>query len=649
MISIEINIHSVYNSSFRYYLFTMPVPTGPGVVARVLHCVTLPVHIASPDGLSWSGDGQLALATKKGVYVFEIVPDARKMGQKVNFVKTFVENDTEVNPWQMESVVPEELLSQLPREVRNSIIMDRVMAPHMAGGETIFRQAAKVGWTPNRDSEVGKSLLMTLTVDHRLRFFKQDGRQWITEVEVSEVLLDYLKAKPIEEIHEKNANLSENEATVKNLKSRCYSLATKCWCWKEEGEFFTGQLSGHVVHWEWTRGVIVKNIFKTELQEICCVHCDKVDGLDILFVAGLDGRVLALRVGRNISVLGWVWSDLDRLPVNKIMIIKEDSKYQVVIAKANFCISMKIKVHKSKIEIGRPSSINTGLTRIVGMELYQDKMMVSNQKSPLKLWDMKGHASVIDLDVAREHYYCYGVAGSQNQSIFACLENISSFNDHLIMREPGRLVLWTMETQENMRKEMLKGEFGSDLMEAYRLLLTSNKTEFDPTIVLSTDPVQCHVDWWHHSVLLARASQTSQHLVQLRSVVEHCEVVLRCQAAQVLLSSPQGCYDNVARQASASFVKAFSTISSLKRLASTVLASLTETPWSCLICGSPARDQPPPVTHVTCESGHRWPRCVTTQQPVTVTCPARCTWCKAVAVRTMARNCCLCQGPLVQS
>eukprot|EP00090_Calanus_glacialis_P036956 TRINITY_DN6326_c0_g1_i1.p1 TRINITY_DN6326_c0_g1~~TRINITY_DN6326_c0_g1_i1.p1 ORF type:complete len:642 (-),score=188.55 TRINITY_DN6326_c0_g1_i1:438-2321(-) len=627
----------------------MPVPTGPGVVGRVLHCVTLPVHIASPDGLSWSSDSQLAVATKKGVYVFQIVPDARKLGQKVNFVKTFVENDTEVNPWQMESVVPEELLSQLPREVRNSVIMDRVMAPHMVGGENIFRQASKVGWTPEVDSGDGNCLLITLTVDHRLRFYKQDGRQWNTEEEVSQVLLDYLKSKPVEDLHVKTPNQSENEATVKNLKSRCYSLATKCWCWKGQGEFFTGQLSGHVVYWEWERNVVVKNVFKTELEEISCVHWDKVDNLDILFVAGLDGRVLALRVGRNFSVLGWVWDDLDRLPVNKIKIIKDEAKYQIVLAKANFCISMKIKVNKSKIEVAKPQNLNTGLTRIVGMETYQDRMMLSNQKSNIKLWDMKKSSSVIELDVAREHYFCYGVAGSNNQSIFACLENISSFNDHLIMREPGRLVLWTLETQENLRRKMLKGVFGPDLMEAYRLLLTANKTEFDPAIELSTDPIQCKLDWWHHSVLLARASQTSQYLVQLKRVVEHCEVVLRSQAAKVVLTSPQGLYDIPAKQASAHFVITFSSISSLARLGTSTLASVTETPWTCRICGSLARDQPAHVSHVTCTAGHAWPRCVTTQQPVMVTCPAKCSWCKGVAVKTMARTCCLCQGPLLQS
>jgi len=627
----------------------MPVPNGEPV-GRVLHCVTLPVQISSPDGLAWSPDCQLSVATKKGVYVMEVVPDASKLGQRINFVKTFVENDTEVNPWQMESVVPEELLAVLPREVRNRVVMDRVMAPHMAGGETIFRQASKVGWTPRRlENGDGNCLLVTLTVDHRFRFLRQDGRQWVTDVEVSKVLLEFLKSKPVEEVHMKNSNLSENEAIVKNLESRCYSMATNCWCWKGEGEFFTGQLSGHVVYWEWGRNLAAKNIFKTDLKDISCVHWDTLDGCDIVFVAGLDGRVLALRFGRNFSFIGWVWNDLDRLPVNKIMLVQDGSKQQIVLAKANFCISMKVKVNKSRIEVGKPSHLNTGMTRIVGMELYKNQLLLANQKSPLKIWDMKNTSSVIELDVERQHYFCYGLAASENQTIFASLENISSFNDHLIMREPGRLVLWTLESQNNLRRQMVSDCVGPDTMEVYRLLVTGNRTEYDPDWQPSTDPSLCRADWWHHSVLLSRVSSGSQHLGNIRTAVQHCEVVLRCQAARAVLTAVQGLYDNCAKLASANFILSFSKVNSLKNLASGVVCSLEQVTWTCRICGNEARSQAPNVSHVTCVSGHSWPRCVTTQQAVSVTCPARCCWCKAVAVKTLSRLCSLCQGPLVQA
>ena len=70
----------------------------------------LPVNIQTQDGLSWSEDGKLAVTTKKGVYVFEITPNARGTGggpkarntkNTIHFVKTFVEADVSSQPSQL--------------------------------------------------------------------------------------------------------------------------------------------------------------------------------------------------------------------------------------------------------------------------------------------------------------------------------------------------------------------------------------------------------------------------------------------------------------------------------------------------------------------------------------------------------------------
>ena len=58
--------------------------------------LTLPVQVSSYDGLQWSEDNQLAVCTKKGVYVFEITPDVRRNVNSIHFVKTFVPNETEL-------------------------------------------------------------------------------------------------------------------------------------------------------------------------------------------------------------------------------------------------------------------------------------------------------------------------------------------------------------------------------------------------------------------------------------------------------------------------------------------------------------------------------------------------------------------------
>ena len=115
--------------------------TGSG---RVVASLTLPVQVSSYDGLEWSEDNQLAVSTKKGVYVFEITPDVRRNVNSIHFVKTFVPNKTDLEPWQMKSVLTETELMSLERSRRSEVMMDRIMSPHMAAGEVTFKQPSRV-------------------------------------------------------------------------------------------------------------------------------------------------------------------------------------------------------------------------------------------------------------------------------------------------------------------------------------------------------------------------------------------------------------------------------------------------------------------------------------------------------------------------
>ena len=119
----------------------------------------LPVSIQTSQGLSWSDDGKLAIVTKKGVYVFEITPNARggSGGPKVrntkntiNFVKTFVEADLSGSPWELDNLLTEDDMALLPRSLRTEVLLDRLVCPHLAAAgehtdqQQTFRQYCKV-------------------------------------------------------------------------------------------------------------------------------------------------------------------------------------------------------------------------------------------------------------------------------------------------------------------------------------------------------------------------------------------------------------------------------------------------------------------------------------------------------------------------
>ena len=138
-------------------------------VGSLLGCFNLPVSIQTNEGLNWSDDGKLAIATKKGVYVFEITPNARGPGgpkarntkTTINFVKTFVEADVSESPWQLDNVLSEEDLAGLPRSLRTEVVLDRLVCPHLpAQGDNTdlatFRQHCKVEQPASAEILIGR-------------------------------------------------------------------------------------------------------------------------------------------------------------------------------------------------------------------------------------------------------------------------------------------------------------------------------------------------------------------------------------------------------------------------------------------------------------------------------------------------------------
>ena len=474
---------------------------------------------------------------------------------------------------------------------------------------------------------------MTLSLDRRLKILQQRGRRWETLVDVSQVLSDHLKTRREPGRVPRGSQPAQPEAVVARLQARCYRQATNHWVWRSRSQLITGQHSGQLAL---ITGLPsqprVTALHSSQLSEISCLHLTTaLQDLELLMVAGGDGRVEILRLqGNSVTSLGLLWADQDRLKVTRMLVTGNT----VVLAKMNFCVFIKIKVTGgSQLEFGQTSHINTGMTAIVGLELYRDNVILSSQRSGIKICHVKT-AKVLDsvsLDIGREHYFCHGLAASRNKAVFACLENISSFHDHLILREPGRLVLWTLHTEQTLKSELLARTpedlpLCPDILETYRLLVS-------PTSRLAETGLE--VSYWHHSVLLARSEEAD--LTELcEAAVLECEARLRAVAARRVLSDSQGEFSEEEKYFSHQFLAQFS-----------ILESDTlpgENSWRCLICSSAEDLGSSSVSAVVCQAGHVWPRCVTTQGPVTTTSPLRCAWCKSLSL--YQGRCSLCQGPL---
>ena len=460
--------------------------------------------------------------------------------------------------------------------------------------------------------------------------------------DLSQVLHQYLRSKPVEKLFSASTSLSAEEARVKNLVSKCYSLATNCWTWRDETTLFTGQMSGHVVKYLLSNNIFtVKSIIKTGLREISCLEHHVLDNVELLVVAGEDGRVEVMKIVKEkMSSLGFLWSDPDRLVVSKIMFHHSNNQTSVYLAKANFCVQMRISLSKgSKLNIGNPVNFNTGMTRIVGMEILDDKIVLSNQKSVTKICDINNvsdHGDV-SLDLKRGHYFCQGLAASVNGSVVACLENISTFHDHLIARDPSRLVFWSLDTVETLRTKLELNHHQlsrcADVLDCYKCLLTEdNNSELQISPSLS-------VMWWHYKILCQKNSGENN----FKENVLKYEAAIRSKVAAENLSNNKA--ETRIKAASAKFLSNFSQDINIIKISNDYINS-GQHMWRCRLCHSEEDSDDVHVSSVTCGQGHTWPRCTSSQLPVDSTNPGRCCWCRSMTLSTSG-SCCLCQGPLL--
>ena len=512
----------------------MPTPSSvePPLQARLLQCYSLPSPITSTSPPAWSEDHRLAFITRKGVYIFELLPDAGKTTQKLSFEKTFVENPSQPNPWQMKAVLPDDVLWRLEGKTRAGVMMDRVMAPQSAGAELIYRQTNMVGWTPlgiklqssnSTHYQPPSCLLLTTTADFWLRLHVQEGRQWRTHIDLSELLWNYLDT-----IDGEDEAMEEEEDVVSAIlekhKRLAYQLATASHCWTKSGLLVTGQMGGQLVTYDMERASVLA-LADTPLASIVCLACVEMGGKELVVAGGGCGKVLAFSWGEGRwKEEGEVWGEEDHLVLSRVAHLGDS----LVLGKGGFCLVVHVnfKTESGGIEFSGVRTLHCGITKIIGLEVLGGKVLIGNQKGPVKVWNPEeGGEGKVDLEVDFKHYMTYGIAASPNQSLFVTVQSIDAFNDHLIMREPGRLVFWTLEDVDSLEASLAQGHFGPDMLEVVRCLRISEKVEIPLEFKCpgEGEVLQCRLDWWKLRTL-ANSRKGDSGVGEL---AQQCEIAIR--------------------------------------------------------------------------------------------------------------------------
>merc|ERR1719370_2809626 len=159
-----------------------------------------------------------------------------------------------------------------------------------------------VGWTPlsikfrsmssTHHPAPSSCLLLTTTADFWLRLHVQEGRQWRTHIDLSELLWNYLDSIGGEEEGMEEEEEQEVSTILEKHKKLAYRLATASHCWTKSGLLVTGQMGGQLVTYSMEARIL--DLTDTPLASIFCLACVNMGGKELVVAGGGCGKVAAL-------------------------------------------------------------------------------------------------------------------------------------------------------------------------------------------------------------------------------------------------------------------------------------------------------------------------------------------------------------------
>lgn len=631
-----------------------------------MQVINFPVQVSCLYGLEWSQDYRLALATKKGIYILSLIADPTYTNTEINFCKSFIPNQQSSNG--ADVLLSQERLSGVNLELYYRIAQDRVMSPFMEPSDS-FSHMRYIGWTPQ--IQIGKSsgiFLAALSVDYSFRIYEVKFDSWRILVDLSQIIVAYMDTNP--QLIKTYCLETAERQDYEDLFCRAYLYATTSVHWDTQTSFTSGQEGGQVIFWS-LKGeqLMIEKILQPRLGAVSALTAhicrSKSGSRKYTFIGSTDGRVAAIS-DRDDKVHP-VWEERDHLKVTRLTscpVGKSNDTYTLLICKLSFIVALKIKLLQKSVQVLEKTVLNAGVSHVVGIEqqlvkapvsrtactaqssfdLSLGPLLVAPQKGQLTLWDTfaggETNKSQLQLPLERRDYAAWGLSASPNKAIYSLLECVSAFNDHLMLREPSRVVFFTLTDTQHIRGK-LQDVFLPDYMEIYRTLYLS-KGDDSPEQIGNIQSVW----WWANMMANQRqdtTANTTQNSTTACATLSQLEKQMRCAAALAFLRTPDS--DKVGKYSSAKYLKKFSSGSQLVKEADAALISLKLPTWKCKICGSEAASEN--VRTVICLNKHRFARCGVTQQPCDVSSLMGCAWCKAVYSHTsLAIRCIFCSGPL---
>ena len=231
---------------------------------------------------------------------------------------------------------------------------------------------------------------------------------------------------------------------------------------------------------------------------------------------------------------------------------------------------------------------------------------------------------------------------SQGGGIFAFLQGIDAYHDHLVLRNPGRLTFLTPLNNSGLIEKLSRTsshtlEHIKDTLEVFRVLANVGGDQASSLLTFAEDvlnqkpsPNRQLLIWVCRYLMQA---PDPEKMPKLSGILEDlCKEALAAKGAEILRKCPKASYTADLQD----FVNGREDVES-------------HGSWGCPLCASVLASLS--YDSAACGSGHRWPRCCLTLRICDGPSLLACRWCGVIASPDVPEGvetvCPYCSGPLL--
>ncbi|KAG8229489.1 hypothetical protein J437_LFUL010063 [Ladona fulva] len=457
------------------------------------------------------------------------------------------------------------------------------LSPNLENTEDSPPHPVQVAWSDKDMLAYNRCIFGSLTNYGLVTLHILRNSQWIVILNLSEEII---------KLYEKDwdDHPSSPYDQFFTLKDRVSQVKSATICWSSKfgkvngwySYFLTGQTNGDILVWK-IPSVVNEEFqsepkylcrFNVDLKRMCTLNWFSISPTKVVITVGdLKGIIKLYEVTLEpkdpdkfiVKYLLDIWPESDNISVKKVVCLGEGHNLRdkfFVAFKGNFLVVMSVSDDGALID---KTSRHMGGFNVVGCAHMNENslMLTTQQGNMIKVKISKSCNDKIDLNVAEfksnidmSEKLCFGLVSSSNKMIWLMANSIYKPHDHLVLREPTNIVLFTMNSHSNPVAVLRNNPSKSlttywDCLELFRVFLTRGK-EFQVGIKteslssLSMYELCCNL--WKLTIRTKIESQENECPAEMKALLRSTEDAIFLKRAhqvlQKLLSADESTLTN---------------------------------------------------------------------------------------------------------